>query len=96
MWAMAWIVTLALVAFYFWLVRRGHERIAECAPTGMLRSPLYWIAMFLVCILLGLAFSERYVLTQGPVLIWTWWAALAANVIALLVVRRALKWRYPI
>ena len=52
--------------------------------------------MFLVCVLLGLAFSERYVLTQGSVWIWTWWAALAANVIALLVVRRALKWRYPI
>jgi hypothetical protein len=49
--------------------------------------------MFLVCVLLGRAFSERYVLTQGSVWIWTW---LAANVIALLVVRRALKWRYPI
>jgi hypothetical protein len=93
---MAWIVTLALVAFYCWLVRRAQERTVECAPTGMLRSPLYWTAMFLVCVLLGLAFSERYVLTQGSVLIWTWWAALAANVIALLVLRRVLKWRYPI
>ena len=68
---MAGIVTVALIAFYFWLLRKGHERIAECAPTGMLRSPLYWTAMFLVCVLLGLAFSERYVLTQGSVWIWT-------------------------
>jgi hypothetical protein len=94
--AMTWIVTLALAAFYYWLVRRGHERTIECAPTGMLRSPLYWTAMFLVCVLLALAFSERYVLTQGSVLIWMWWVAVAATVIALFVLRRALKWRYPI
>ena len=93
---MTWIVMLALAAFYYWLARTGHERAMECAPTGMLRSPLYWTAMFLVCVLLELAFSERYVLTQGSVLIWMWWAAVAATVIALLVLRRALKWRYPI
>jgi hypothetical protein len=93
---MAWIVTLASVAFYYWLVRRGHERTMACAPTGMLRSPLYWTAMILVCVLLGLAFSERYVLTQSSTLVWAWCAALAVTVIALLVVRRALKWRYPI
>ena len=63
---------------------------------GMLRSPLYWTALIFVCVLLGLAFSERYVLTQGSTPVWMWWAALAATVIALLVVRRALKWRYPI
>ena len=77
-------------------VRKAHESAAEYAATGMLRSPLYWTAMILVCVLFGLAFSERYVLTQSSTLIWAWWAALGATVIALLIVRRALKWRYPI
>jgi capsule polysaccharide export protein KpsE/RkpR len=80
----------------YWCVRKAHESAAEYSATGMLRSPLYWTAMILVCVLFGLAFSERYVLTQSSTLIWIWWAALAATVIALLIVRRALKWRYPI
>ena len=94
---MAWMETLALFAFFCWLTRRAHESAAECAPTGVLRSPLYWTAMILVCVLFGLAFSERYVLNQGStILFWVWLTSFVASVIALLVVRRALKWRYPI
>lgn len=93
---MTWIVSFALFALMYWCVRKAQESAAEYAATGMLRSPLYWTAMVLVCVLVGLAFSERYVLTQGSALIWAWWAAVVATVIALLVVRRALKWRYPI
>ena len=93
---MGWILTFAYFALMYWCVRKAHESAAEYAATGMLRSPLYWTAMILVCVLFGLAFSERYVLTQSSTLTWALWAALAATVIALLIVRRALKWRYPI
>jgi hypothetical protein len=93
---MEWILTLAFFAFLYWRARKAQERAAEYAATGMLHSPLYWTAIILVCVLIGLAFSERYVLDQGSTLIWMWWAALGATVIALLIVPRALKWRYPI
>ena len=89
-------LTLAFFAFLYWRVLKARERAAEYEAAGMLRSPLYWTAMILVCVLFGLAFSERYVLNQGSTLIWMWSAALALTVIALLIVRRALKWRYPI
>src|SRR3954470_21589835 len=95
---MGWILTFAYFALMYWCVRKvywcvrkAHESAAEYAATGMLRSPLYWTAMIRVCVLFWLAFSERYVLTQSSTLIWAWWAALAATVIALLIVRRALK-----
>ena len=93
---MEWILTLTYFALLYWAARRARDRAAEVAPTGMLHSPLYWTAMILVCVLFGLAFCERYVLSHGSILIWTWWAAVAATVIALLIIRRALKWRYPI
>ena len=93
---MEWIFKLACHALLFWGVRRVQDRAAEHVAAGLGRSPLYWTAIILVCVLFGLAVSERYILTQGWTLIWTWWAADAATVIALLVIRRALKWRYPI
>ena len=81
---MGWMLTFAYFAFMYWCVRKARESAAEYAATGMLRSPLYWTAMILVCVLFGLAFSERYVLTQSSTLIWACWAALGATVIALL------------
>jgi len=93
---MAWILTVAFFAFLYWRVMKAQEGVIECAPTGMLRSPLYWAGMGLVGALLGLAFTERYVLRLDTIFIWAWLAALAVTVIALLIVRRALKWRYPI
>ena len=93
---MDWVLTLAFFAFGYWHVLKARERAAEYQATGMLRSPLYWTAIVLVCVLFGLVFSERYALSQGPTLTWAWWAVLGATVIALLVIRRALKWRYPI
>ena len=80
----------------YWRVMKAQERLIECAPTGMARSPLYWAGMGLVGGLLGLAFAERHVLRLDTIFIWAWFAALAVTVIALLIVRRALKWRYPI
>ena len=93
---MAWILIAAFFAFMYWRVVKAQERLIECAPTGMLRSPLYWTGMGLVGVLLGLAFTERYVLRLDTIFIWAWVVALAVTVIALLIVRRALKWRYPI
>jgi hypothetical protein len=46
--------------------------------------------------LFGFVFSARYALNQGSTLMWVWWASLGATVIALLIIRRALKSRYPI
>jgi hypothetical protein len=93
---MASILTAAFFAFMYWRVMKAQERLVECAPTGMLRSPLYWTGMGLVGVLLGLAFTERHVLRLDTIFIWAWFAALVVTVIALLIVRRALKWRYPI
>jgi len=93
---MAWILTLATVAFWIWLARRAHDRAAEHAATGMLRSPLYWTSIGLTVVLLGLAFAARYALAQDGALIWAWLAALGLTLIAIFLVRRALKWRYPI
>jgi hypothetical protein len=94
---MAWILTVAFFAFMYGRVMKAQECPIECAPTGMLRSPLYWTGMGLVgVLLLGLAFTERYVLRLDAIFIWAWFAALAITVIALLIVRRALKWRYPV
>jgi hypothetical protein len=93
---MAWILTAAFFVFMYWRVMKAQERLIECAPTGMARSPLYWTGMGLVGGLLGLAFAERHVLRLDTIFIWAWFAALAVTVIALLIVRRALKGRYPI
>jgi hypothetical protein len=93
---MAWILTLAFFAFWYWREGKAHDRVSEYAATGMLRSPLYWTGNVLVAVLLGLAFTERYVLGRGTILIWAWAIALAITVVALLIVRRALKWRYPV
>lgn len=93
---MTWIAALAFFAFMYWRVRQARERAHEYAATGMLRSPLYWTGNVLAIVLLGLAFTERYVLRLDVIFISAWVAALVATVIALLIVRRALKWRYPI
>ena len=61
----------------------------------MLRSPLFYAQTALLTVLSGLMFAPSYLPHEG----WAVVAYLAALVIvlaALLVVRRALKWRYPV
>lgn len=93
---MEWMLTLAFLAFLYWRVLKARERAAEYEATGMLHSPLYWTAILLVCVLFGFVLFARYALNQGSTLMWMWWVSLGATVIALLIIRRALKWRYPI
>ncbi|MVT63724.1 hypothetical protein GPL21_01165 [Bradyrhizobium pachyrhizi] len=93
---MSWILALGYAGFLIWSVGRARERAAEHAATGMLRSPLYWSGAGLIGILVMLTLSERYALTQGGILMWTWLATLGTTLVAIFFVRRTLKWRYPV
>ena len=92
---MGWVVTVAFFVFLFWRVRRARERIAEMSPTGLLRSPLYWSANMLVLLLLGLVLYIARIHHHAPVPA-ALWAAVLAIIAALLILRRALRWRYPV
>ena len=92
---MAWIIGLALLGFFWWLARRAGQRTSELAATGIMRSPLYWASNALLVVLIVLV---PYIIRTGlnssvPILLWF---AVLADVVALLVLRRALKWRYPV
>ncbi len=93
---MSWILALGYTGFLIWSVGRARERAAEHAATGMLRSPLYWSGTGLVAVLVALTFSEHHALARGGSLMWAWLAAVGATLVAIFLVRRALKWRYPI
>lgn len=92
---MSWIVALASFGFCWWLTRRASERATELAPTGMLRSPLYWVSNALALVLLALVLYIAHIHHQSPVLPFVWFTVFAI-IVALLVMRRALKWRYPV
>ena len=88
-----WIVTAAYFAFLFWLGRRAHDKNAELMSSGELRSPLYWLGAVLVMSVLGLS---MYMAQLEPSEIpWLLWLLAIALFVATLLVRRALKWRYP-
>jgi Na+/H+ antiporter NhaC len=92
---MYWIIAIAFFGFWFWRVRRARERAAEYAVTGMLRSPLYRASNALVLFLIALVLYIGHIHHQAPVPTFLWFAVLAI-IVALLFLRRALKWRYPI
>lgn len=92
---MSWIIALASFGFCWWLARRATERATEFAPTGLLRSPLYWLSNALVLVLLALVMYIAHIHHQSPVPPFVWFTVVAV-IMALLVMRRALKWRYPI
>ena len=92
---MSWIIPLAFFALCWWFAKRAHDRASECAPTGMLRSPLYWGSHALVLVLLALVLYIARTHHQSPTPSFVWFAVFAIMV-ALLVMRRALKWRYPV
>ena len=93
--AMSWIIALAFFGFSWWHVRRAKERAAELAPTGMLRSPLYWGSNALVLPLIALVLYMAHIHHQSPVPGFLWFTAFAI-IVTLLFLRRALKWRYPV
>jgi len=92
---MSWIIALAVFGFWWWCAGRGRERAAELAPTGMLRSPLYWVSNALVLLLIALVLYIAHIHHQSPVPAFLWFTAFAI-IGALLFLRRALKWRYPV
>jgi hypothetical protein len=88
---MGWVVTAAFFAFLFWQVRRAREKNAELAASGEIRSPLYWTGVVLAMSALGLS---MYMVHLKPIPLILWLLAIALFA-ATLLVRRALKWRYP-
>lgn len=92
---MVWIIAIALLGFGWWRVTRARERTAELAAAGVLRSPLYWLSNALVGLLLALVLYIAHTHDHSPVPSFLWFAALAI-IVALLFLRRALKWRYPV
>jgi hypothetical protein len=92
---MGWIVALGVFAWLYWIARRTRERAAEYAATGMARSPLYWSAVTLTMTLLGVTLYMAHLQHQGPIP-WLFWPLVAGLLIVILLLRRALKWRYPV
>jgi len=90
---MDWIVAAAFFAFLVWRVRRAREDAAERLASGEGRSPLYWTGIALAMSLLALSMYMAHVRPTGiPAILWILAGALF---VATLLVRRALKWRYP-
>ena len=92
---MSWFLAFAFMFFVYRLAKRSRDRVAESAPTGILRSPLFHARTGLLLALLGLMFAPAY-LPHANWITVTYFAVLALVVAALLLVRRSLKWRYPI
>ena len=92
---MAWIVIFAILIFLLRRATRVGDRLAECAPTGIFRSPLFHAQTALLLVLSGLMFAPSYLPHKGWVVV-TYLVALAVVIVALLLIRRALKWRFPI
>ncbi|WP_076858781.1 hypothetical protein [Bradyrhizobium mercantei] len=70
------------------------SRLLDAAPTGIFRSPLFWTWIALLAVLIGLACCIIHIgLRSTPALLWL---AFFVDVVALVFVRGALKWRYPI
>lgn len=92
---MSWVVCIATFGYWFWLAKRSGNRAKELVPTGIYRSPVYWISNTLALILVALAMYTARINaapSSSPIL----WITAVAIVVALLFLRRALKWRYPV
>jgi ABC-type xylose transport system permease subunit len=88
---MGWIFAAACVALLFWQVRRAKKKAAEKAASGELRSPLYWTGATLAMAALGLSLYMAQSKPISPIV----WLLTIFLIAAALVIRRALKWRYP-
>jgi predicted ABC-type exoprotein transport system permease subunit len=89
------VIFLAVAVFAFRRVRRRREQLQEYASTGMLRSPLYVAQTMLTLVLLALMFAPLY-LHHGRLMATIYVVVLGCDLAGLYVVRRALKWRYPV
>jgi hypothetical protein len=85
-------IYLLIGAGVFLILRLRRGRYQERAAAKMLTSPLYLTAGGLSVLLIGVTL---YMASLGHDIPLGWWAAVGAMVIAILAMRRALKWRYP-
>ncbi|WP_027581321.1 hypothetical protein [Bradyrhizobium sp. Ai1a-2] len=92
---MTWLFVSAYIALAIWFVRRARQRAAEHAAAGLLRSPLYWAANLLTFTLLGLVMYMARIHHQSPIPTF-FWATVVVILATILLLRRALKWRYPV
>ena len=92
---MEWILIIGFGAFACYRMRRAHEKAAEYAATGMARSPLYWSTAALTMTLLGLSLYMAHLGHEGPIP-WPYWPIVVVLFVVILLLRRALQWRYPI
>ena len=87
---MGWLVA---GAFWLFIVWHSREKAAEMAATGELRSPLYWIGATLA---MGVLALSMFMATMKPGTIApAWWLLAVALFVATLLIRRALRWRFP-
>ncbi len=93
---MGWLITIGALVLFAWFVRRSLERSGEfSAPDLLARSPLYWSAATLTMMLLGIVLYMAHIHHQRPIP-WFFWPLVAVLIVAILLLRRALKWRYPV
>jgi hypothetical protein len=92
----------AIFASLIWLLacafrdkRQWREMRAERAASGQLQSPLYIAANGLVVILIGLVLFLGHLHRDHAEIPSLLWVVVALIMVALLLLRRALKWRYP-
>jgi hypothetical protein len=90
---MGWLIAGAYFFFLVWCIKRAKESAAEMSASGELRLPLYWIGATLAMAVLALS---MYMATMKPATIGPmWWFLVIALIVATLLVRRALRRRYP-
>jgi hypothetical protein len=90
---------LVSIATFIWLTltsARRRERMEIARITGMIRSPLYHAQTVLQVTLLALMIWAGYAQKGGGGFPLFALGAIIANVVVLLLIRRALKWRYPV
>jgi hypothetical protein len=88
----------AIFAFLIWLTASGFRDMRqrrEARASGQLQSPLHKAANGLVLVLFGLTFFIVYINHQQAPIPSFLWIVVTLNIVSLLWLRRALKWRYP-
>ena len=90
---MEWIVAAALFAILLWCVGRAKENAEERLASGEARSPLFWVGNALAIAVLALSMLMAHL--RPSRIHWSIWVLFAVLFAATLLVRRALKWRYP-
>jgi L-asparagine transporter-like permease len=91
-------ILASVIWFMTWAFRDTRQRRqarAELAASGQLRSPLYIAANLLVVFLIGLILFIGHMHRDHAAISSSLWIVVALIIAALLLLRRALKSRYP-